>query len=64
MRPINLENLDEATDEQLADAHAHALRRAYDAPKDQPDRGMASSTWAAASREAFRIGNEIERRKK
>ena len=63
-RPINLERLHEATDQQLADAYARALQLAHDAPKDMPNEGMASPTWAVRSREAFRIGDEIARREK
>lgn len=61
MRPINLEKLHEATDEQLREAYDVAIARAHDAPKS--DQGNESSAWSRFSREAFRLMAEIDRRK-
>lgn len=65
---INMERLWEASDEQLAAAHANALDRAHNAPKNlfRNADGTASlgnsDAWARFSREANRIGDEIARR--
>lgn len=67
MRPINLERLHEATDEQLTEAYAAAIAKAHDAPKDMrgdPPIIDGSAAWARFSREAERIGNEIDRRRR
>lgn len=56
-RPINLEDLGSATDEQLAVAYVKAVGLAHDAPKD-----TGAMTWATRAREACRIGGEIARR--
>lgn len=60
-RPINLEKLEEATDEDLMEAHAAALTKAHDAPYDRADGSMS---YARFAREANRIGAEIDRRKR
>ena len=67
MRPINLERLDLSSDTDLEAAYAAALALAHDAPRElagDPPVINGSMTWAARSREAFRIGNEIERRRR
>lgn len=66
IRPLNLERLHEATDEQLAVAYAAALVMAHNAPREiagDPPVLNGSMAWAARSREAFRLGGEIARRK-
>lgn len=61
MRPINFEKLGEASEDQIAEAYAAALVKAQEAPKS--DTGNASDAWARFSREAERIGQEIDRRR-
>jgi len=65
---INLERLHEAANEALLEAYAVALELAHDAPKelmgDPPviNSHGAFGTWAARSKAAFRLGDEIARR--
>lgn len=68
---VNLERLWEATDEELADAYARAIERARNAPlatycedHDGHRHLMDHKTsWASFSREADRIGLEMDRRR-
>jgi len=66
-RPINLENFAEATDDELASAYGAALEKARNAPRDMSGNPLiidGSMAWARFSREAFRIGEEIDWRKR
>jgi hypothetical protein len=66
MRPINMERLWEATDEQIAEAYAVAIDHAHNAPKEmcgEPPIISGSMAWARFSSRAFRISSEIVRRK-